>query len=231
MPPGKMILAIDSSTELASIAVAAGDQMLAELSWSCGQNQTVELTPNIQYLLKQAKTSVDRLTAIAVARGPGSFNGLRAGISAAKGLAYSLGIPLVSAGTLEIEACQQVSYGLPVCPVMDAGRGEIATALYYAASGELQQVIEEHVATLETLVSSTSTRTVFCGQLAKYGAALREQLGDRAVFPAAPALVRRAGYLAFLGWKRLQKGVRDDINTIQPLYLREPHITRPKVQR
>lgn len=225
-----LILAIDSSTDLAGIALAEDDRLIAELVWPCGQNQTAELLPNITRLLLQAKTGVDSLSAIVVARGPGSFNGLRAGISTAKGMAYGRQIPLVSVGTLEIEAYQQVAFGLPVCPVMDAGRGEIATALFSSGCGQWKQLIEEHIATVEDLVKSIDSKTVFCGQMGKYGAAISQALGELAVFPTPPALPRRAGYLAFLGFMKLSGGLPDDPNTLQPLYLRKPPITQPKVK-
>lgn len=226
-----LLLAIDSSANLASIALTQDEQVIAELTWLCAQNQTVELVPNIMHLLKQAKTNVNSLAAIVVARGPGSFNGLRAGIGAAKGLAYGRRIPLVSVGTLEIEAYQQIAFGLPVCPIMDAGRGEIAAALFATVGGEWNQLTEEHITTLDTLIASINTRTVFCGQIAKYRGDLQTRLGDLAVFPPAPSLVRRAGYLAFLGIKKLKQGLQDDPNTLQPLYLRQPAITHPRPGR
>ncbi|MBI4330300.1 MAG: tRNA (adenosine(37)-N6)-threonylcarbamoyltransferase complex dimerization subunit type 1 TsaB [Chloroflexi bacterium] len=222
-----IILAIDSSTDLAGIALAEEDRIIAELTWPCGQNQTAELAPNILFLLKQAKTTVDSLGAVAVARGPGSFNGLRAGISLAKGLAYGRQIPMVAAGTLEIEAYQHSLTGMAICPVLDAGRGEIATALFSSEGDDWKQLADEHITTVDDLVRSVRSRTVFCGQLSKYGAALRV-LGELAVFPPPPAWPRRAGYLAHLGWRKVQQGLADNPATLQPLYLRQPPITQPK---
>ncbi len=225
-----MLLAIDSSTDLGSLALAEGDRIVAELSWPCGQNQTSELVPAVQVLLKQAKAGVDQLSAIAVARGPGSFNGLRAGISAAKALAYSRGIPLVSAGTLEVEAYQQALCGLPVCALLDAGRGEIAAALFRMQHGVWERLQEEQITTVDALSGAVREPTVFCGHIDKFGGALKDKLGELAVFPEPPALIRRAGYLAYLGRQKLARGQQDDPNTLQPLYLRQPPITQPKVK-
>ncbi len=123
-----MQLAIDTSTDTASLALVRDGDLVAELTWRCGQNHTRQLLPNLEHLLHQFDLSPQALTGIIVARGPGSFNGLRVGISVAKGLAFSLGVPIVGISTLEVEAYQHAETGLPVCPVFNAGRGEIATA-------------------------------------------------------------------------------------------------------
>ncbi|MDD5493468.1 MAG: tRNA (adenosine(37)-N6)-threonylcarbamoyltransferase complex dimerization subunit type 1 TsaB, partial [Dehalococcoidia bacterium] len=99
-----MELSIDTSTDWGGVALSAEGRLIADLAWRCGQNQTSELTPNIKHLMEIAGIDFPALTAIFVARGPGSYNGLRAGISAAKGFAFSLNIPLVGISTLEVEA-------------------------------------------------------------------------------------------------------------------------------
>lgn len=225
-----LLLAIDTSTDVASIALAEEDRIVAELTWHAGQNHTVELVPNIQYLLKQSRTSLESLGAIIIAKGPGSYNGLRVGMSVAKGLSYAQPLPLVGIGTLEVEAYQQAAFGLPVCAVLDAARGEVATALFSTENGRWRQVAEEHITTLEALCESIRSTTVFCGHLQKYGLSIKDKVGDHAIFPAAPAQLRRSGYLAALGWLRLKQGLTDDPNTLQPLYLRKPPITQPKVK-
>ena len=82
-----MELAIDTSTDFASISLSCEGKTIAELTWHSGQNHTVELVPNITHLLNQTKLSPQSLGAIFVAKGPGSFNGLRVGMSTAKGFA------------------------------------------------------------------------------------------------------------------------------------------------
>jgi tRNA threonylcarbamoyl adenosine modification protein YeaZ len=106
-----MQLAIDTSTDIASLALVKDDQLIAELTWRCGQNHTIQLLPNLEYLLRQAKLDLRSVNGIIVARGPGSFNGLRVGLSTAKGLAFSLGIPVVAVSTLEAEAYQHAETG------------------------------------------------------------------------------------------------------------------------
>jgi len=224
-----MQLAIDTSTDTASLALVHGSQLLAELTWHCGQNHTVELLPQLTHLLNQTKINLHSINCIIVARGPGSFNGLRVGISTAKGLAFSLGIPIVGISTLEVDAYQHAETGLPICPILNAGRGEIATAIYQRKHNEWRQLTAEHIATVEALCSQITTKTIFCGEFIPIIATqLREQLKQRAIIPPSAARVRRASFLAELGLRRLEAGNYDDPVTLQPLYLRRPPITEPK---
>ena len=222
-----MQLAIDTSTDTASLALVRDDEVLAELTWRSGQNHTTELLPNVKSLLKG--NDIKDIEAVIVAVGPGSFNGLRVGVSAAKGLAYSLDIPIVGVSTLEADAYQHAGTGLPVCPVQNAGRGEVAVALYRMTGNGWQRLQPEHVTNVEELCTATIVKTLFCGEyLPRVAVEIRERLGDKAVLAAPSARLRRAGFLAELGQKRLAAGDTDDLATLQPVYLRRPPITQPK---
>ncbi|MFC1861386.1 tRNA (adenosine(37)-N6)-threonylcarbamoyltransferase complex dimerization subunit type 1 TsaB [Chloroflexota bacterium] len=224
-----MLLAIDTSNDTAGIALVEDSKLLAELTWRCGQNHSVELLPRLSQLLEQAKLDLKSLKGVIVARGPGSFNGLRVGVSTAKGLAFSLGIPVVGIGTLEAAAYQHAVTGLPICSVSNAGRGEIAAALYRKKGGKWIQLVSEHVTTIESLCAEITTKTVFCGEfLPSITALLKEQLKQKAVIPSSAGLYRRAAFLAELGQQRLEAGDSDNPSTLQPLYLRRPPITKPK---
>lgn len=224
-----MYIAIDTSTEIAGLALAREDGIIAELAWRCGQDHTVHLLPNLAHLLDQAGLTPQGAKGVIVARGPGSYNGLRVGMSTAKGLAFSLGIPLVGISTLEAEAYQHAGYGFPVCPVLNAGRGEIATAVYRSVDGKWSQLMPEHLGTVEALCAEIKGRTVFCGEFVPAIAdRLKEALGEKAVMLSAAANWRRAGFLAELGMRRLQSGDHDNPVTLQPLYLRGPAITQAK---
>jgi len=224
-----MELAIDTSTDTASLALIQDSQVLAELTWRSGQNHSTQLLPNLNHLLDQFKLNIQSLTGIIVARGPGSFNGLRVGISTAKGLAFSLGIPIVGVSSLEAEAYQYAGTGLPVCPIFNAGRGEIATALYQKKRNKWCQLTAEHITTVDTLCSQTTTKTIFCGEFVpSIASQLRERLRQKAVIPSSVTMLRRASFLAELGLKQLKAGNYDDPATLQPLYLRRPSITIAK---
>ncbi len=224
-----MQIVIDTSTDTASLAVTESRQVLAELTWRCGRNHTVQLLPNLQYLLEQNSLSLEMADCIIVARGPGSYNGLRVGISTARGLAYSLGIPVVGISTLELEAWQHAGTGLPVCPLLNAGREEVATALFRMTDTGWKQLEEEHLSIMDDLYADIKTKTVFCGEYVYVVEdELKEKLGDKAVIVSPVSGLRRAGFLAELGLKRIEAEDYDDIATLQPHYFRGPSITKPK---
>lgn len=224
-----MQIAIDTSTEIASLALVKDDGVLAELTWYCGQNHSTQLLPNLEHLLNQTDLNVREADCIIVARGPGSYNGLRVGISAAKGLAFSLSIPIVGISTLEAEAYQHAGTGLPVCPVLNAGREEIATALYQKKNKKWLQLAAERLTTVDRLCLEIKTRTVFCGGFVpSIAPQLRWRLKEMAVILAPAANLCRAGFLAELGLKRFKAGDFDDPVTLQPSYFRGPSITKPR---
>ena len=222
-----MELAIDTSTDTASIALSTSGTAQSEMSWTAGQNHTVELMPNIIHLLNQAKIEIGQVKAIIVAIGPGSFNGLRVGVGTAKGLAFALEIPLVGIGTLEVEAYPYTATTLPICPVQPAGRGEIATATFQQVDDGWRKLAEEHISTIDELAKQIDTTAIFCGRFPEESAMrLRELLGEKAI--VYNKTMRRAGFLAELGWRRLESGDSDEPATLQPLYLRHPAITKPR---
>ena len=221
-----MQLTIDTSTATTSLALIQESGGLTELTWRCEQNHSVELLPHLADLLRQTKTSIQSISGIIVARGPGSFNALRVGVSTAKGLAFSLGIPIVGISTLEAEAYQHNETDLPICPIFNAGREEIATAIYQMKSNEWQRITAEPMTTVEALCSQITTETLFCGEFtASIAGELKKRLGQRAIISSSPATLQRVGFLAELGQKRLQAGDYDNSATLNPLYLRRPSIT------
>jgi tRNA threonylcarbamoyl adenosine modification protein YeaZ len=222
-----MLLTIDTSTDNASIALVHGDESPTELNWRCEQNHTVELLPHLARLLDEAKVGIKSISCVIVAKGPGSFNGLRAGISTAKGLAFSLGIPIIGISGLEVAAYQHAETGLPICPILNAGRGEIATAIYQKKDNRWCQLVAEHITTVDALCSGIITKTIFCGEFVPQVAnELKKQLREKAI--VATAELPRARLLAELGKRRLEAGDCDHPTTLQPLYLRRPAITQPK---
>jgi tRNA threonylcarbamoyl adenosine modification protein YeaZ len=226
-----MELAIDSSSSIVGIALSRKGETVALLTWQTIQNHTIELTPNLICLLRQARVELDSVGAIIVAKGPGSFNGLRVGISAAKGLAFGLNIPLLGVNTLEAEAYPFAFTGMPLRPIQKAGRQQIATALYRQKDDAWQCLETENLATVETALSRTRQRTLFCGEIpADIASQIQQKLGGRAIISQSNNL-SRASSLAMLGWHKLSKGEKDDPATLQPLYLRPPHITKPREKK
>ena len=227
-----MLLAIDSSTRYAGVALLNGDGQPAQLlQWLSRRNHSVELLPAIETVLQREHVTVQDITSIAIALGPGSFSALRVGLSIAKGLAWARGLPLVTATTLEIEAFAYRTGGMPVCAVLDAGSGQLAWALFEDSHGQLHQTGGESIATPEELLDTLDSPALLCGEaLEKYGEALSNAAskGVRLALPYLPG--QRVSALAYLGNVRLQAGLIQDPSTVQPLYLRRPTITEPRQQ-
>ena len=224
-----MELSIDTSTRYASVGLSQERKILAEYSWLSRQNHSVELLPAVEHLLRTTGTALQDVDCIILATGPGGFSALRVGMSTAKGLCASMGIPLVALNTLDIEAYPFRGLGLPVCSILDMGRGELAMALYDGRKGHWSKLGEEQIMTPEELLSRIQEHTLFCGEgVSIYGTALEEGLGEKGVIVEQLPPTRSPVTLAQMGYQRFQQGERDDIYSLEPQYLRRPTITAPR---
>ena len=227
-----MELSIDTSTRHASVGLSHEGRLRGEYTWFSNQNHSVELLPAVEHLLKTMGVALRDLDCIFIARGPGGFSALRVGLSTAKGLAVSWGVPLLALGTLELEAYAFKGLGMPVCPLLDIGRGELAAALYSEDHGEWGQLWAEQVVTPDDLCSRIAVPTLFCGEgVSPVADALRDGLGNSAIIAELTPPTRHPGVLAQLGYQRFLLGERDDLATLEPLYLRRPSITAPRQPR
>ena len=225
-----MELTIDTSSNRTSVTLSHEGEAQSSFAWLTASNHSRELLPNLISLLRQARVRLSSVEAVIVARGPGSFNGLRVGISTAKGLALVLEVPLLGVDTLEAEAFTFGFTGFPLRPIHKAGREEIATALYRQENDEWHCLEETHLTTVRALCRQTRRRTLFCGEIpADVMSDMLQSLGKKAIIPTGNAPFRGSA-LAALGYRRLSEGARDDPATLQPLYLRPPSITKPRVK-
>lgn len=226
---GQLLLAIDTCTRYASIAISQGDEVLAELTWLAGHDHTAQTAPRLQHLLSQCSLRPENLEAVVVAVGPGSFNGVRAGMALAKSLAFGLGVSLVGISALEVQAYPYAPTGLLVCPIQDAGRGELAAALYRIEDGSWQQLRPEGITSWEELEELVTRPAIICGDLyPNLAPEIQKRLGARALMAPPSAAPRRASYLAELGRQKLETGDIPPIGEVQPLYLRRPAISQRK---
>ncbi len=226
-----MLLAIDTSTRTASLALYDADGIHAEATWRSRENHTVELTMQVVRLLELARAPKSDLQALGVALGPGSFTGLRVGMSVAKGLAYGLNIPLLGIPTLDALAHAHAWQPLPLWAVLAVGRGRFAVARYTARRGAVKRAGDyalvdaagiADLACVRAASDEKAARVFFCGDIdAALAQLLVARIGTRAVI-ASPALnARRAGFLAELAWTRWQRGEADDRASLAPMYM--PH--------
>lgn len=223
-----MLLALDTSTAIASFALYGPNGLLAETTWRSHRDQTAQLLPGIQKMLELQAVTPANLTGVAVAIGPGSFNGLRVGVSTAKGIALALGLPLFGFSSLDVIAYQHSYLNGNVWAIIEAGRGRLGVGAYKVKNGVWKRQGDYLNLTVAELAEKTNQSTFFCGELnAEQVAHLTNTLPKIAtVLPSSTGL-RRAGYLAEMAWQHLQAGDSgDDIATLQPIYLHQPVPTK-----
>jgi len=179
------------------------------------------LLPAVDRALDEARITLDGLGGIAVSIGPGSFTGLRIGLSTAKGLAYATGLPLVGVPTLEAMAWTLPAARWQVCPVLDARKQEVYAALFRHEPEGLRRVTEDAALPPEDLCRLIRNPTLFLGDGADaYGALFRERLGDKMLLPPLASRGARPACVAELGRRRLLRGERDEPDSLVPRYLR-----------
>ncbi len=222
-----MLLAIDTSTRTLSLALHDGVQIEAELTWKSANYHTVELTPSIAAMLGRAKLTPADLKAVAVALGPGSFTGLRIGLAVAKGLALANKTPLLGVPTLDIVAASIGPEDIPLCAVIQAGRGRICAGRYQWREGEWHQAGEPVITTWEQLLAELESPTLFVGEIDAEGAKRLRRRRAKAFTIGPAAGLRRASFLAELGWERFKRNQVDDPATLAPIYLHQPGTTTP----
>ncbi|MGI8552050.1 MAG: tRNA (adenosine(37)-N6)-threonylcarbamoyltransferase complex dimerization subunit type 1 TsaB [Dehalococcoidia bacterium] len=221
-----MELCIDTASDRAGVALSRQGTVVAELTWLCRANHSVELLPAIDQLLVRAGVERPELDVVFVCRGPGSYGGLRAGLSTATGLAFALKLQILGLGRLELDAYQQTAFPGPICAVHQAGRGELGWALYQRYGEDWTELIAPRLSAPETLAAAVRAGVLFCGEIPQsLVEILREQRGPETPIVTGNAAIRRPWALAELGWRRFAKGDRDNPLYGEPIYLREPYIT------
>jgi tRNA threonylcarbamoyladenosine biosynthesis protein TsaB len=218
-----MLLAIDTATRWTGLAIHDGRAIVAETGWLGAGRQTVELTPAVAELLRRTGLKPADLAAVAVASGPGSYTGLRIGLGFAKGLAAANKVKLVGVPTLDIVAAAQPQAQRPLVTVIEAGRTRIWTGLYRWQTGKgWQNDGQPQNGDWPEALAQLEEAAVFAGEIAPAAAKAIKAANRSHQIASAAGMVRRAGYLAEIGWLRLRRGWTDDPRTLAPVYLRDP---------
>ena len=213
------------------VALLKEDSLLGEFTVNVKTTHSQQLLPLIIDLLEYCRVERAELEGIAVAVGPGSFTGIRIGVSTARALAQGLSVPAVGVPTLEALAETVRGPGMLICPLLDARRGEVYGALY-RRQDEYPYLLEEIVAPgamkLELLLSHASAfdrPVIFLGEgLKTFECQIREELGRLAL--PAPLGLNRAALIAWRGKQLLESGADSSYERVLPLYLRLPEAER-----
>jgi tRNA threonylcarbamoyladenosine biosynthesis protein TsaB len=224
VPDTSLIAAIDTASDTAGVALFEGPALLGEATWYARQSHSREVLPTLDWLLQRHNRDKSQIEAIAVALGPGSYAGLRVGVSTAKALAYGLGAKLIGVGRLAADAWPlALAVSGRVVPVQIAGRAELAWGVYYADGDALVEAVASRLGILQQLAATLRSGDVVCGEADRLDEASRAavaQAGARVVSSTSARVIA----VARLGWQRLRRGESDDVDSLQPLYLRAPAI-------
>lgn len=216
------IMAVDTATTSCSVAIVDKKSIRAELTLVKGQTHSKHLMDMIDTVLDLSGIKISDIDGFATSSGPGSFTGLRIGISTVKGLAAASGKPMVGISTLEVLAMQVSFSPYLICPLLDASRGEVYFSRYRFVSGHLKREIPERVFPADKAVSDLDESCIFVGNGALlYKKMLLDKLGKRALFTEIPQNVIKASTLAYLGMKRFEGNDTDDIGIFIPNYIRK----------
>ncbi|HHY59694.1 MAG TPA: tRNA (adenosine(37)-N6)-threonylcarbamoyltransferase complex dimerization subunit type 1 TsaB [Clostridia bacterium] len=218
------VLAIESATNVAALAIVAEEAVIAEAVLNTGKTHSQRLMPMLARLLEEADLELEDLDGIVVSGGPGSFTGLRIGLATAKGLAYASGKPLVMVSTLDSLAYNLKGYPHLICPILNARRNEVYTAVYRDAGEELTLVMSYAAlppAELVQRLRPLAEPVMFLGDAVPvFGAYLQEQMGSLARQATIFASMPSAAVLGWLGLQKLKKGQVADLATAKPFYIR-----------
>lgn len=213
------VLGIDTSNLVLSVAVVEGKQVLGEYTTNLKKNHSIRLMPAISMLLDELGVAPEELNGIAVAHGPGSYTGVRIGLTTAKSLAWALGTPIVGISSLEAIASNSTYFPGMVSPLVDARRGQVYTACF--KNGErLADDRVRLIADWAVELKKANQSVLFLGDdSVLHKEVIMEVLGEMARFGPAEWNAPRAAFVARVGLEKLEKGLHVDLDTFIPQYL------------
>ena len=217
------ILAIDTATQVSSVAVASEEKLAAELTMQARLTHSETLMPHIEQVLQMAGVKKAELDGIAVSIGPGSFTGLRIGLAAAKAMAYVLQKPLVGVSTLAALAAHFPVPGVHIVSLLDAQKGNAYREVFHWEKGRLVSEQPVTVANLKDIVAACGELNgpvVLTGDIAAKKVRGKLELPANVQLATAHQLMPRAANVAMLGLQRLMAGEQDNVMDLEPWYIR-----------
>ena len=216
-----IILGIETATHAGSVSLVDEERQIALYELDSRRSHSGRLLGAIKRILQDAALTLRDIHGIAVSIGPGSFTGLRIGLSTAKGLCLANEFPLAVVCTLDAMASRFPFSRVPVCPMLDARKKEVYAALYNVEDEEPTRLIEPRAIAPDEFLEGISESAVFLGTGAQlYRQRILEKLRDRALFAPVDLSRPSGAAVARLGLKLLRDGECADLDTIEPTYLR-----------
>ncbi|NLC11801.1 MAG: tRNA (adenosine(37)-N6)-threonylcarbamoyltransferase complex dimerization subunit type 1 TsaB [Firmicutes bacterium] len=225
-----LLLGIDTTTLSCSVAIGEEQQLFGEYTLNIRKTHSQRLMPLIDSLLRDTGFTLEDLEGIVVSRGPGSFAGTRIGVATARGISQGLGIPVVGVLSLEVLASAFTAMPGLVCPLLDARRQQVYTALYRVTEGKLIEIMPPAALHLEELIKNImplQEKVLFTGEgVNTYALYLHNELGS--FFAKAPPelSINRGAFVLKAGYQAFSRGEAVKYHQLQPFYLRLPEAER-----
>lgn len=229
------ILALDSTAKTATVALCEDERLIGVYSVTAGLNHSETLLPMVENVLKTAHTSIDEIDMFAISDGPGSFTGVRIGVSLLKGLAFGKEKVCVGVSAIEALAYNLKDFEGIICPLMDARREQVYNGLFLAENGNLIRLTDDRAIPLKELEAELSEKysdkkIYFCGD--GYNLAVNNM---NITFASTPVLLREqnAYSVALAALKKYEGAPEGDYTdrSIKPTYLRVPQAERERLER
>jgi len=228
-----IVLSVDSSSKVATVALLNDDALIGEYILNDKKENSVLLMPMIEKLLKDCNLTVDDIDGFVVSKGPGSFTGLRIGMATIKGLSLGLNKPYISISSLDSLAYSISPFHGIICPIMDALRENVYTALFKNENEKLEKILDYTPLDLDDLINILNEKdeeVMFIGDgLIKHKDYLKENFSKSHFAPNHLNIVH-ASSLGELGLELLKNGIYDDPSSA-PVYLKKPQAERELERR
>ncbi|MBQ1273906.1 MAG: tRNA (adenosine(37)-N6)-threonylcarbamoyltransferase complex dimerization subunit type 1 TsaB [Cellulosilyticum sp.] len=229
------LLAIDASGVAGSVAYIKGGKLAGEYYICDKLTHSQTIMPMLEHMKSLIQMDLNEIDAVAVTSGPGSFTGLRIGVTAAKALALSLEVPIIGVPTLDVIAHSMCFTDYYICPIMDARRNQVYTAVYKWRENTLERLtdylatdINEHLEQLKAYDS----KVIFLGDgVSVYKEMIKETLNSQAIFAPNFCMMQQASVLGSVAEKLYEEGKGEDPSTFVPMYLRKSQAEREKEER
>ena len=217
------VLGIDTSGYANAIGITDGTQVLADFTFEARNDSLEKIVDNIDFTLKNAGLTLKDIQGLGVGLGPGSWTGIRVGVTVAKILAFSTNKPIFGVSTLEVLAYSAGNTSCLICPIIDAGtKDTVYAAFYRTTDGAVTKVSEYFVGSIQGLSEIVRESVVFVGSgVQAYGKLISQMLGSTGIDVKAMEDRPKGSTVAMLAATRLEHGETDDVLSLTPLYLKE----------
>jgi len=224
------LLGIDTTSNVATVAIFEDDKCIGEMMLNHPKTHSQKMMPLIDALMNALELEIKDLDGIAISAGPGSFTGVRIGMATAKALAHASGLPLYSISALEAMAYNVPAYNGLVCPIMDARRDQVYTAVFELTGQKVERTLEDaslSISELITELKKSSHSVLFLGDgIVRFKETIVNELGDRALFAPDHLRMQKASSVCYAISQKIDETKQTGYSEVVPNYLRKSQAER-----